>query len=147
MPRAYSYATTSDVQSRVAVATFTASSRPNLTQIGGYIADAANELDGKLAALNYSVPVATGATTAWELLKTWNGIGAAMFAVAALPQGEKGTHLPFLERQWSAILTRLEEGNVQLPGVSKDSSSGRVRSASIDPCAGASPFFVRGQIE
>jgi hypothetical protein len=147
MARAYSYASTTDVQLHVSVATYTASSRPNLTQVGKFIDDAANTIDSKLAALNFSTPVATGATQAFELLRTWNGVGAAMYAVAALPQGDKGTHLPFLERQWSAILTMLDEGDVSLPGVSTDTTTGLVRSPAYAATGGASPYFTRDYLD
>jgi hypothetical protein len=142
--RPYGYASPIDAQRHVSIATWTASSKPNLTQIGEFITDASNELDGKLAALNYSTPVATGATQASDLLRTWTGVGAAYFAVCAMPNGDK--HVGPLERRWTAILTMLDEGEVKLPGVSTDSASGRIRSASVDVCSGASPYFTRGDL-
>ena len=147
MARDYAYASVGDVALHVAVASWTASSRPNATQVHNYLLDVSDQLDSKLAALNYSVPVATGATQAFNLVNAWAAVGGAMFAVAALPQGDKGVHLPFLERRWTSILTMLDEGNLTLPGVDKDSTTGRVRFGTPDACAGASPYFTRGDVE
>lgn len=141
MARAYNYATYADIEAHISQFTVTASSRPNASQADRYITDVSDRLDSKLATLDYSVPVATGATQAFDLVNSWTAVGAAMFCAAALPHGSDGKHLEFLERQWTAILTDLDQGNVRLPGVAKDSTTSLPRYASVP--TGGSAYFTR----
>lgn len=147
MSRPYSYASAPDVSARIGVATITASSKPNTTQVAGYIDDISDELDGRLAALNYTTPIPTGATTAFDLLNAWTSIGAAMNWTAALPQGESGKHLPYLERRWNTILKALEDGTMAVPGLSKDTTTGRVRFGVGGGTSSATPYFVRDPLD
>lgn len=143
MSRPYAYASSPDVLRHLTHfqgATFTATSKPNATQVHGNLLGAADELDAKLAAAGYSAPVATGATTAFGLLTQWNSIGAAMYSAAGQPGGGDSKHLAFLERRWTTILQAIDDGDVSLPGVAKDSTLSQVRSSVM---SSPSPYFNR----
>ena len=145
MPRAYAYASAPDVIQHLTLATaFSATSRPNSTQVHGQILDIADQLDAVLAAADYTVPVATGATSAFDLLNSYNAIGAAMMVTAGHPAGKDSKHLEFLERRWNAILKGISDGSIALDAAQDTSVAlprfGGSRSASV---AGASPYFAR----
>lgn len=71
------YATVTHVEAlNVGRGPYTASSLPNATQVAQYLAETAGELDSILRVRGYALPVATGATSALELLESYNAIGA-----------------------------------------------------------------------
>lgn len=142
MARAYAYASSTDVIRHLTfVATFTATSRPNATQAHGHLSDAANELDAALTLADYSIPVATGATAAFEILRSWNAIGAACFSARSMPQGSDSKHAQALCDRFSAILDGIRDGDFALPGADKETTRGRLRYGAV--ATGASAWFTR----
>lgn len=116
MARAYAYASYSDVGAHLSfVSTWTASTRPNASQVHQHLIDASGELDAALAVADYDVPVATGATIAFDVVRAWTAVGAAAHTSAAMPQGASGKHAKALADRWQALLTDIEEGDRQLP--------------------------------
>jgi hypothetical protein len=147
MSRAYAYASAPDVLAHLTIATaFTATSRPNATQVHSHLINASNDLDLALRTVHYTVPIATTATGANEQLRTWTSIGAAMFTTAGHPAGRDSKHLEFLERQWNSILTGIRDGNLTLADASLDSTVGQPRSPRSSAGVGASAFFTRDNV-
>lgn len=142
--RDYAYASAVDVLGHLTLAaTFTATSRPNATQVHAQLLDTANELDSALRSADYSVPVATGATQAFDKLNTYNAIGAAMYVTAAHPAGQDSRHLAFLERRWQAILTGIAAGEIAIDAP-KDPDTAKPRFGAPGASGfGASPYFGR----
>lgn len=152
MARPYAYASLPDVANHLTFfksagqtqATFTATSQPNATQVSQFLHDISDELDSRLAQHDYTVPIATGATSAFDLLNNWTSIGAAMHAAAAMPQGSSSKHLEFLERRWNAILTALDKGETVIARAAKQTTLSKVRfPAAPASGVGASPYFTR----
>jgi hypothetical protein len=143
--RPFGYASAPDVLRHITfVATFTAISRPNATQVHNQILAVSDELDGALLQANYLTPIATGATIAADLLRQWTSIGAAMYVVNSLPQGEDSAHLKFLTERFTAILKGIREGDLRLPAdADKDTELAlpRFNPASAD---NPTPYFYRG---
>lgn len=127
--RDYAYASAPDVVAHLTFAPsgFTATSRPNASQVHHFLYDTAQDLDTALAAQGYSVPISTGATLAFQQMNAWNSIGAALYAGQAMPQGGDGKHVQFLERRWDVILQGIRDGDLVLPGADKDSTTGLPR--------------------
>jgi hypothetical protein len=127
--RPYAYASYSDVQAHLSfVATWTASTRPNASQVHQHIVDASDELDAALSIARYTVPVATGATIALEQLRAWSAVGAAAHTAAAMPQGSASKHAKGLEDRWQAILIDIGKGERIIPGA-RDRNRSRARYA------------------
>lgn len=144
------YASYSDIQTRLAfIPTFTATSKPNATQAHTALIDASNQLDAALSVSDYRQPIPASASAAWELLRTWAGLGGAAKVAFALPQGTRGNHAEALGEEWKALLKDLREGRLALPGVDKDGGVALVRSPE-SPVTGegcADPVFTRCSIE
>jgi len=143
--RPYGYASLADVKRHLSfVPTFTATSKPNADEVNAHLLGVADELDAALLRQDYSVPVPTVATASLELLRQWTSIGAAMYTVAATPQGKDSKHLELLERRFSTILKGIADGSNVLPDHEKDTSTSLPRFAARSPDAeGASPYFTR----
>lgn len=110
------YAGIEDVRSHLSfVPTFTATGRPNATQVSQFLADAANDLDVALQLADYSLPIATSATMAQDTLRTWNAIGAAYYTALAMPQGSDSKHAKDLGDRWTVLLKAVQEGDTVLP--------------------------------
>ena len=141
--RDYAYASTPDVLMHLTLATaFTATSRPNSTQVHHHLVDISDELDAALSSQDYSVPIATGATQAQNQLNAWTAIGAAMMVTAAHPAGKDSKHLEFLERRWNAILSGISDGSLSLDAA-QDTSVSLPRYGGAVAAEGASPYFGR----
>lgn len=140
--RVYTYASAPDVIRHLTfVATFTATSRPNATQVDGHLDDAANELDAALTLADYSIPIATAATVSFEILRSWNAVGAACFSARSMPQGSDSKHAQALCERFSSILDGIRAGDFALPDADKETTRGRARFGAI--ATGASPYFTR----
>jgi hypothetical protein len=114
--RPYAYASYSDVAAHLSfVSTWTASTRPNASQVHQHIVDAADELDAALAIADYAVPVATAATIAIEQVRAWSAVGAAAHVAAAMPQGANGKHAQGLQDRWEALLINIGNRKRHLP--------------------------------
>lgn len=132
------YASIEDVRSLLTfVATFTATSRPNATQVQTALEMASNDLDAILSGLDYTLPVPSTATASLDTLRTWAAVGAAHRAALAMPQGADSKHAKDYGGEWQAILKSLEQGKRELPDAPKSS---RARGRFGTP--GASPAFV-----
>ena len=105
MPRDYAYASYGDIQAHLSfIPTFTATSQPNATQAHLHLVDASNQLDSVLAIADYGTPVATTATHALELLRSWTSIGAAWKVAMSMPQGKDSKHADALGKEWQTLL-------------------------------------------
>lgn len=147
MSRPFAYASPVDVLAHLSVATFTGSSRPNASEVGDLLLTASDELDAALTDAKYSVPVATGATAASELLRRYAAIGGAMYSANSHPSGKNSNFLPFLERRWNAILGSIRSGEISLPEIARDSSTSLPRFGGEPAISGATPFFTRDAVE
>jgi hypothetical protein len=141
MARAYNYASHPDVlQHLTHVATFTSTARPNATQVHSFLTDVSDELDAAISAKGYDTPVATDSAS-FDLVNSWAAIGGAMHAAAAAPQGKGSAHLEFLERRWTAILKRIDGGQVQLSDGAKDADRRKARTGGA-----ATGYFLREDV-
>ena len=144
MPRPDAYASAPDVIARLShVATFTATTRPNATQVHEGLIAASNDLDSAIFTADYTVPVATGATVSREFLRTWAAVGAACKVSYAMPQGDDSKHLRYCE-EFAEILLGLKTGDLGLPDAGKDETMGRGAHAAV--ATGATPYFTRAGI-
>jgi hypothetical protein len=135
------YASTIDVVGHlpfIVGGTFTATSKPNATQVHDHLLTAAREIDAALSGRDYTVPVPETASAAFALLNGYNAIGAAMYSAQSMPAGKDGKHSTFLERRWTAILKGLREGDITLPDAGKETSRSRPRYG-----GSATPIFNR----
>lgn len=114
------YATTADVQARDAARTFSASSTPNASQVGLYLRDTAAELDGILAGLGFTVPVATGATVARGLLRSFNALGANAYVQEASPTSRSADQA---RKLWEECKKALRAGDVELADAGRSSGA------------------------
>lgn len=146
--RSYAYASSVDVLAHLSIATFTATSKPTATQVHSHLLSAADELDAALTAGDYTVPVATGATAASNVLRSYNAIGAALYTAQSHPSGKNSNYADFLERRWNAILTGLESGEFTLSDAGKDTTLSLPRySGDAGIATGASPYFTRAEVD
>lgn len=146
MARSFAYASTVDVLAHLPLAaTFTATSKPSATQVHLHLLTASDELDGALSQADYTTPIATTATGAMELLRTYAAIGAGMYAADSHPAGKDSKQLPFLERRWDAILSGVRDGSLTLADAGRDTTRSlpRFGTPSDPEAAGASPYFIR----
>ncbi len=144
--RPYAYASTIDVLGHLSFASgFSATSRPNATQVHGHLLAVSDEIDSMLAQADYSIPIATGATQAMGVLRYWTGLGAAMHVAYAMPQGKETLHGEFLERRFTAILGGIHAGDITLPGdAAQDTTLSLPRFGSV--ATGATPYFSRAEV-
>lgn len=106
------YATATQVFALDTGRTYTASSKPNITQVEQYLEHTAAELDGILRGLGYTVPVATTATSAYDLLEGFNSYGAiAMVEQSAPTPGGKAA--PWA-KMWEDAKKMLACGDLKL---------------------------------
>lgn len=112
------YADIHDVQARDPTITFSATSTPNASQVALFLADTAAELDGILSALNYSVPIATGASAARAMLRSFNALGANAYVQEVAPTSRGADQA---RKLWEDAKKMLRSGDVVLPGASSDS--------------------------
>lgn len=129
------YATVLDVKALNPARTFTASTRPNDTQVVGYLTEAAAVLDGILAARGFALPVPIVATSALELLEHYCAIGAWYMVENA---ADSSPHRDAAERAWIAAQRMLRDGLVEPVGLTRDTTTGRARAATV-----ATPYFSR----
>ena len=145
------YASITDVGALLPyIPTFTATSKPNATQVHSYLIHVSNEADAALALADYTVPVATGATVAGEYLRTAVAIGAAGMAAAAMPQGKDSKHESLYRNQWLDLLRQMRQDETDLPDADRDTGRSAARfyvAPVVDDITSASPYFVRGPYE
>lgn len=148
MPRAYAYASVTDLHRLLTFlpATFNASTRPTPSQAHQALLDSSARLDAALGLVDYTTPVATTATAAGEVLRSWAAIGAAAEIAFALPQGKDSKHAEVYRSDFQAILGSIRGRDEGLPDVARGSRS-RVRSSltARSPEA-ASPMFTRDNV-
>jgi hypothetical protein len=118
------YATISHVEALNALRTFTATSRPNASQVTGYLEETAGVLDGILAARGFQLPVPTTATSALRLLEHYNAIGAHAFAERA---AESSPHKEAAEKLWADAQKMLKDGIVEPSDLPRATATNRAR--------------------
>ena len=119
------YATPTTVYARTTGRTFTASSKPNTSQVAGYIDQAAGELDGILRRVGYALPIATTATAALALLEHYNALGAeALIEISAPVSGGRDKNALKL---WDDAKKMLASGDLEL-GAAMDAENALPRS-------------------
>lgn len=107
------YATLSHVQElTVGRPTYTATSRPNVTQVADYLETTSVEIDAILRGQGYSVPIATTATSALKLMQQGNALGAAAMVEAAAPNPH--TSAEYARKLWDDFKTGLLGGHLEL---------------------------------
>jgi hypothetical protein len=122
------YASAPDVNALLSfVPTFTATSRPNASQVAFHLELASNDLDAELALADYSIPVATGATVAAEMLRSWTALGAAFYLAQSMPQGQDSLHARDYRIKFETILNRIRQDEIELPGATRDTALNQAR--------------------
>lgn len=111
------YATIQDVQARDPTFTFTATSTPNASQVARFIEDTAAELDGILAARDFTVPVPSTATQAFIMLRGYNALGADALVQEAAPTSRKGD---LARKLWEDCKKALRDGQITLADAASD---------------------------
>jgi hypothetical protein len=145
--RESAYASAPDVLRHLSfIATFTATSKPNATQVHNHLLAVSDEIDSLLAQADYTTPVGTAATVALNTLRHWTSLGAAMHAAHAMPQGRDSLHAQFLERRFDAILHGLSEGTLALTADAAQETELSLPRYPAGSPSGASPFFTRDQV-
>lgn len=130
------YTSASLVAARDTGRVLSATSRPNLDQLGDFILDAAAELDGILRSRGYSVPVPSTATSAFQLLRAYNNLGAICSVESAAVNSSKEKTAC---EAWEAAKKMLRDGDIELDAP-KDTSQSSVRGRSSFP---ATALFTR----
>lgn len=141
MSRPYSYAQVADVSARLPWFSIATSSKPNATQVTGYLADASNEIDSRLGQQFYVVPVPTTAAVASDQLRTWATVGAAVRTIEGMPQGQDSPHLSSLVMEWQAILDNLDSGDANLADAPKNPATAIRSGPPGDPRFSSDPKF------
>lgn len=90
---------------------FTASSKPQATQIVTLLDNVAAEIDSILRSTGFSLPVATTATSALELLEYYNALGVAARVQDLAPSGRPDDTV---KDEWDRARAMLAAGNVDL---------------------------------
>ncbi|MCA1572770.1 MAG: hypothetical protein LC798_21250 [Chloroflexi bacterium] len=119
------YANVDDVLRYTQGRTFTASSKPNVSDVQDFLAFTAAEIDGILRAGGYALPVT--ATSALSALADGNALGAACRVETAAPVGREGQ----VCRLWQSFKKMLREGEIELDA-SRDGSQSSPRSNAIN---------------
>jgi hypothetical protein len=123
------YTSASLVAARDTGRTISATSRPNLDQVEDFILNAAAELDGILRGRGYVAPVPTTATSAFQLMRSYNTLGAmCMVSNAAVNSSKEKTAC----EAWEAAKKMLAEGSIELDAP-RDEGQSSVRGRSSFP--------------
>src|SRR4051812_39469670 len=94
---------------------FTASTSPNLTQVGRYLDATEAEIDGILLARGYVLPVPTTATSALALLTQGNALGAAMMVEQSAKVSDRRDQALSLYREFKRALKEDDLVGLDLP--------------------------------
>lgn len=132
------YCTIDDVAELNTGRTFTTSSKPNATQVNDFIEQTAAVIDGILRSQNYSLPIATTATSALKMLELFNAQGAACLVEQGAPTSDRrGAKGDGVCAMWREAQKMLKGGGIELDA-DRDTSESHPRGG---PCA--TPFFTR----
>lgn len=118
-----SYCTSSDVaRYNLARGSYGATTIPNASQVGLFIAEIAGEIDAQLRKVGYLVPVATLYTSSYEFLRGVNAVGAAWKVEVASPTSDnEGMY----QSMYRSAMKMLDSVELDAP---KDSSQSMPRS-------------------
>ena len=130
------YAVASQVEARNPKRVFTGSSLPATDQVTQYLVDTAAELDGILLARGYTVPVATSATSAHELMVNYNVLGAHFLAEQAAPTSDREESA---QKAWENAKKMLKDGKIELDAA-RDTTESSPRGPTVP-----SAYFFRDQ--
>lgn len=92
--------------------TFSATSKPSVAQVNGFIAETAAVIDSILAEKSYVTPVATTAAAAQSVLSHYNAIGAAKMVEDAAPTSDRRKEAT---EMWMWAQQMLKSGSVEFP--------------------------------
>lgn len=132
------YATVADVhQLNTGRPTYTASSKPTASQVIDFLEQSAAKIDAVLRSRGYSIPVATGATSALKLLEGCNAAGAH----ALVEQGAQSSdRREAAMKLWQDCLVMLREGDLEL-------DAGGDTTQSVTYASAPSPVFQRENLD
>lgn len=134
------YATTSHVTARNPERTFSVTSKPSTTQVGGFLDEAAAIIDSILIDAGYSLPVSPpasgGASSAWVTLQNANAVGAWYMTEWAAQTSDKRSES---EDMWQSAQKMLRTMQLDIP---KDAGESLPRG----PTTTATPFFTIDQV-
>jgi hypothetical protein len=128
------YAAVDDVRALHTGRTIATSTKPNATQVYGYLTETAAVLDGILREKDYALPIPTTATGALELLEHFNALGAHALTEEAAPTSDRRDAAMSM---WENAQKMLRDGLIQLDAP-RDTSLSFPRAP-----AAPSPFFTR----
>lgn len=127
------YATVSHVETyHPARAPFTATTKPSATQVVGVIGDVEADVDTKLLAAGYSVPVDSSATAAFLWVRAKVAVIAADRVERIAPSSPDVDHYQKMaEEAWAALCA----DDLQLPGLARDEAESAPRWPTPSPTA------------
>jgi hypothetical protein len=130
------YATVADVERYVpARAPFQANTKPSATQVAALITDATADIEGVLAEAGYSLPIATTATQAFQIVQAACAKCAAELVERVAPTSNRVEHYA---KMCSEAKKMLAAG--KLPGVDLGTDTGQAR---YSPTEATAPIFTR----
>jgi hypothetical protein len=106
------YATIADVEALDGALTYTLNSPVTKTDLGGFLAQTAAEIDGLLAGRGYAVPVPATAAVSRTIVSYYNALGADSLAQRAWPDSPRADAA---EQAWRKARDMLAAGTVDLP--------------------------------
>lgn len=117
---------------------FTPNTKPNASQVAGFIDEAAGIIDTILTYANYDTPVdlTTAATSAKLVLRNANAVGAAYMAEWAAPVSDRRKEY---EDMWESAQRMLRTMTLDLP---RNASESLPRM----PDSATTPFFSRDMV-
>lgn len=92
--------------------TFTATSRPSIGQVNGFLEETAAVIDSILSEQSYVTPVGTTATGARLVLAHYNAIGAAKMVEDAAPTSDRRKEAT---EMWLWAQKMLKSGSIEFP--------------------------------
>jgi hypothetical protein len=128
------YASAADVERLDAALSFTPNSLPSRDDVTLMCEDVSAEIDGILAAQNYTVPVPTTATVSFRLLRRFTALCANALAQRAAPDSPNAEAA---EKACADCMKRLEDAKVVLPDATRDLTRSSMRVSDV----GTSFFF------
>lgn len=109
------YATVADVaQLNTGRLPFTASSRPNDTQVIDWLHLTASEIDAILRGLGYDTPVPTTAVAAHKLMEHGNALGAAALVERSAPTNRGDDSVEAAQEMWEGFKKALHDWELDL---------------------------------
>lgn len=113
----FAYCSLADVEGETGFK-YDAESQPSRTEATNIIEGVAAEIDGALEAVGYTIPVASTATRALQMLRRYNILGAAYRCWHADVRGtDDFPAVKSWELDFRTFIKNISEGKIKLPGV------------------------------